>query len=109
MGDKPTRLSRPPTTIELLEQMMGRAGSESPTVANATDASRRNLRNSETTARVTLDRALAVFGYSDAVPSHQRYTILSAIALFAASNGQPELGAACETMMTAIKEENGND
>ncbi|NVN10568.1 hypothetical protein [Nguyenibacter vanlangensis] len=50
------------------------------------------MTDKQTTAGTSLDQALAVFGYSDAIPSHQRYTLISSIALFSALNGRPEIG-----------------
>lgn len=66
------------------------------------------MTNKQTINGTPLDQALSVFGYSEAAPSHERYTLLSTIALFSASNGRPEIEAACETMMNAIREANAN-
>lgn len=60
------------------------------------------------TTRQALDQALAVFGYSDAVPSHVRYGLLLAIMRFAGTNGRPEIEALCEAMMIAIRKENSH-
>lgn len=55
-----------------------------------------------------LDQILALLGYTDAVPLHKRYTLLSAVALFSGSNGRPEIAASGENKMAAIRKENAN-
>jgi len=63
----------------------------------------------QTTTPQSLDQALAIFGYSDAVPSHVRHNLLLAIMRFTGTSGRPGIEALCEAMMIEIRKENSHD
>lgn len=66
------------------------------------------MADNQTTDCKQLADILAVVGYSDTVPSCERYTLLSAIMLFTSSNGRLEIETRCKAMMKAIREENAD-